>query len=206
MRFRVVVDVATRALSPAVNDPTTAIQVLDHLEVLLREIGSRPRSRRAILRDDDGRVRVVIPTLSWADFLTLAVTEIRLCGATSIQVVRRLRAALEDLREAVLPEHRMAIEEELGRLDATVARAFGGTEDLESAAVADRQGIGGPAGRAVDPPKDRGRPSLASGRAGARQMPPQGIRAGQPFPAPVTGPGPERPVASKRRGSSAVSS
>jgi len=153
--IRVVVDVATRALSPALNDPTTAVQVLDHLQVLLREIGSRPLSRRAVLRDDDGRARVVIPTLSWADFLTLAITEIRQYGATSIQVVRRLRAMLEDLRDVVLPEHRVAIEEELGRLDATVRRAFGGTEDLGAAGTADRQGIGGPAERAVDPPKDR---------------------------------------------------
>jgi uncharacterized membrane protein len=143
--IRVVVDVATRALSPAVNDPTTAVQVLDHLQVLLREIGSRPLSRRAVLRDDGGRVRVVIPTLDWDDFLTLAVTEIRQYGASSIQVLRRLRAMLEDLRDSVLPEHRRAIDAELGRLDATVHRSFGGTEDLEAAGTADRQGIGSPA-------------------------------------------------------------
>ena len=149
--IRVVVDVATRALSPAVNDPTTAVQVLDHLEVLLREIGSRPLSRRAILRDDDARARVVVPTLGWADFLTLSVTEIRQFGATSIQVLRRLRALLEDLREAVLPEHRPAIDEELARLDATVVRAFGGTEDIAGAVTADRQGIGGSTGRSDHP-------------------------------------------------------
>jgi uncharacterized membrane protein len=121
------------------------VQVLDHLQVLLREIGSRPLSRRAVLRDDGGRVRVVIPTLDWDDFLTLAVTEIRQYGASSIQVLRRLRAMLEDLRDSVLPEHRRAIDAELGRLDATVHRSFGGTEDLEAAGTADRQGIGSPA-------------------------------------------------------------
>jgi uncharacterized membrane protein len=149
--IRVVVDVATRALSPAVNDPTTAVQVLDYLEVLLREIGSRPLSRRAILRDEGGRVRVVVPTLDWTDFLTLAVTEIRQYGASSIQVARRLRALLEDLGDSVLSEHRPAVEEEIGRLDATVARAFGGTVDLESARTADKQGIGGAGGTSVDP-------------------------------------------------------
>jgi uncharacterized membrane protein len=153
--IRVVVDVATRALSPAVNDPTTAVQVLDHLQVLLHEIGSRPLSRRAVLRDDDGRVRVVIPTLEWTDFLTLAVTEIRLYGASSIQVLRRLRAMLEDLCDSVLPEHRPAIDEELGRLDATVIRAFGGTEDRERAGIADRQGIGSPAERSMIHPVDQ---------------------------------------------------
>jgi uncharacterized membrane protein len=139
---RVVVDVATRALSPAVNDPTTAVQVLDHLEVLLHEIGSRPLSRRAILRDEGGRVRVVIPTLNWSEFLMLGVIEIRHYGASSIQVVRRLRAMLEDLRDSVLPQNRAAVEEELARLDRVVDRVFGGTDDLEDARTADRQGIG----------------------------------------------------------------
>jgi uncharacterized membrane protein len=153
--IRVVVDVATRALSPAVNDPTTAVQVLDHLEVLLHEVGSRPLSRRAILRDGDGRTRVVVPTLHWDDFLTLGVTEIRQYGASSIQVVRRLRAMLEDLRGSVLPEHRPAIDEELRRLDASVDRAFRGTEDLEGARAADRQGIGSPAERSEHDSEDR---------------------------------------------------
>jgi uncharacterized membrane protein len=153
--IRVVVDVATRALSPAVNDPTTAVQVLDHLQVLLHEVGSRPLSRRAILRDGGGRVRVVVPTLDWADFLTLGATEIRQYGASSIQVVRRLRAMLEDLRGSVLPEHRLAIDEELVRLDASVDRAFRGTEDLEGARAADRQGIGSPAERSEHYPDDR---------------------------------------------------
>jgi uncharacterized membrane protein len=139
---RVVVDVATRALSPAVNDPTTAVQVLDHLEVLLHEIGSRPLSRRAILRDEGGRVRVVIPTLDWSEFLMLGVMEIRHYGASSIQVVRRLRAMLEDLRDSVLPQNRPAVEEELSRLDRVVDRVFGGTDDLDDARTADRQGIG----------------------------------------------------------------
>ena len=139
---RVVVDVATRALSPAVNDPTTAVQVLDHLEVLLHEIGFRPLSRRAILRDEGGRVRVVIPTLDWSEFLMLGVMEIRHYGASSIQVVRRLRAMLEDLRDSVLPQNRPAVEEELARLDRVVDRVFGGTDDLEDARTADRQGIG----------------------------------------------------------------
>jgi len=149
--IRVLVDVATRALSPAVNDPTTAVQVLDHLEVLLHEIGTRELSRRAILRDDDGRARVVIPTLNWTDFLTLSVTEIRQYGASSIQVLRRLRSLLEDLIDLVLPDHVPAIEEELRRLDATAQSAFANTVDMDYALMADRQGIGGPTERCPFP-------------------------------------------------------
>jgi uncharacterized membrane protein len=141
---RIMVDVAIRALSPAVNDPTTAVQVLDHLEELLREMGTTSLERRGELRDDDGRLRVVVPSQRWEDFLTLAVTEIREYGAPSIQVMRRLRTLLEGLRDEVLDEYRPAVDEELRRLDATVAASFGDSVDLDRALTADRQGIGGP--------------------------------------------------------------
>ena len=141
---RIMVDVAIRALSPAVNDPTTAVQVLDHLEELLRVIGTTSLERRGELRDDAGRLRVVVPSQRWEDFLSLGVTEIREYGARSIQVMRRLRTLLEGLREEVLEDYRPAVDEEMRRLDATVEASFGGSVDLDRAVLADRQGIGGP--------------------------------------------------------------
>jgi uncharacterized membrane protein len=145
------VDVAIRALSAAVNDPTTAVQVLDHLEELLREMGKTSLERRGELRDDSGRLRVVIPSQRWEDFLTLAVTEIREYGASSIQVMRRLRTLLDGLRAEVLEDYRPAVDEELRRLDATVTAGFGHRVDLDRALVADRQGIGGPHTREAPP-------------------------------------------------------
>ena len=50
-----------------------------------------------LLRDDDGTVRVTIPTLDWDAYVHLAFDEIRLAGATSPQIARRMRAALDDL-------------------------------------------------------------------------------------------------------------
>jgi uncharacterized membrane protein len=140
---RVMVDIAIRALSPAVNDPTTAVQVLDYLEETLRVVGS------AVRPDGGGSsgsltVGVIMPVRTWPDFLSLGVTEIRDYGATSIQVVRRLRALLHELRELVLPENRAAVEDELRRLDATV-RTARERIDLERALSPDHQGIGGPA-------------------------------------------------------------
>ena len=87
---------------------------------------------------------LVNPVRRWADYLTLGVTEIREYGATSIQVVRRLRAMLEELTESVLPERRDAVRQELARLDAAVAAKWSGTVDLDLAGSSDRQGIGGP--------------------------------------------------------------
>jgi uncharacterized membrane protein len=71
------------------------------------------------------------------------VTEIREYGATSIQVMRRMRAMLEQLRREVPPEHRSAVDEELARLDATVASSFGDSTDLDRASIADPLGMGG---------------------------------------------------------------
>ena len=86
-----------------------------------------------------------MPGRKWEDYLTLAVTEIREYGSGAIQVARRLRAMLEDLRESVRPEHRPAVEAELKRLGATVTAGSGGSVDHDRAEARDRQGIGGPA-------------------------------------------------------------
>jgi uncharacterized membrane protein len=87
---------------------------------------------------------VIIPARAWPDFLSLGVTEVREYGASSIQVIRRLRALLEELRELVLPENRAAVDDELLRLEAALAEHFAGSVDLDRAGVADAQGIGGP--------------------------------------------------------------
>jgi len=141
--IRIMVDIADKALSAAVNDPTTAVQVLDHLAETLRMIGTVP-----LIEDHDGpaglQVGVLLPVRQWPDYLSLGVTEIREYGGSSIQVVRRLRAMLEELRELVLPDHRDAVIDELRRLDADVAASFGGSVDLDRARTADVQGIGGP--------------------------------------------------------------
>jgi len=142
--IRVMVDIAIRALSPAVNDPTTAVQVLDYLEETLRVVGATARPPDGASTDFLA-TGVVMPVRTWPDFLALGVTEIREYGATSIQVARRLRALLEELGELVLPENRAAVDDEMRRLDATVTAAHADSSDLALALSPDRQGIGGPA-------------------------------------------------------------
>jgi uncharacterized membrane protein len=142
--LRILVDIAIRALSPAVNDPTTAIQVLDYVEDLLLVIGRRELHGRGELRDGEGRLRVVIPVRQWEQYLDLGVTEIRQYGAGSVQVARRLRAVLEELRSLVPAQHRAAVDAELGKLKAEVATSFPAEGDRSLAGTSDRQGIGGP--------------------------------------------------------------
>ncbi|HEY6780723.1 MAG TPA: DUF2254 domain-containing protein, partial [Thermoleophilaceae bacterium] len=89
--IRTIVDIAIRALSPAVNDPTTAVQALDSLESLLHRLARRDLGA-GHLHDGDGRLRVVYSAPGWEALLDLALTEIRDYGASSHQIARRLRA------------------------------------------------------------------------------------------------------------------
>jgi uncharacterized membrane protein len=149
--LRILVDIAIRALSPAVNDPTTAVQVLDYIEDLLLVIGRHALPGRRELRDAGGRTRAIMPARRWEQYLELGFTEIRQYGATSVQVARRLRAALEELRTGVRPEHRAAVETELCKLEAGVAASFREGVDLGLADASDRQGIGGPGAPGATP-------------------------------------------------------
>ncbi len=152
--IRVMVDIAIRALSPAVNDPTTAVQILDHLGETLRLLGAT-RLPADVEAADVPSPGLVVRTRRWEDVVELAFTEIRQYGGSSVQVVRRLRALLQDLHERVRPEHRQAVEDELARLDATVAEQWSDSVDLDLASTADGQGIGGPSVRPPTVHEDR---------------------------------------------------
>lgn len=142
--IRIMVDIALMALSPAVNAPTTATQVLDHLGETLRVIGSTDLDRIAASAVGNKPPAVVMPIQRWEDYFTLGVTEIRQYGASGIQVMRALRAMLDALRDDVRPEHRTAVDDELARLDSTIAAQWGDSVDRDRAGIADAQGIGGP--------------------------------------------------------------
>jgi uncharacterized membrane protein len=108
--IRLLVDIAIRALSEAVNDPTTAVQTLDQMEALLIELGNS-KLDIGTLRDRSGRARVVFDATSWDEYLELSLTEIEQYGARSEQVARRIDALLEFLHDNVPPVRRPAIEQ-----------------------------------------------------------------------------------------------
>jgi uncharacterized membrane protein len=140
--FRVLVDIANKGLSPAINDPTTAVLALDQIHYLLRKVGNR-RLDTGLVRDAAGRLRLVYCTPDWGDFVCLAVTEIRHFGGASIQIARRLRAMLENLI-LTLPEARATLlRRELALLHRTAERFFVEPEDRALAEVSDFQGVGG---------------------------------------------------------------
>ena len=144
--FRILVDIALKALSKAINDPTTAVLAIDQLQRLLRRVGSR-NLRNEFITDAAGHLRIVFRTPNWEDFVQLACTEIRHNGVESIQVVRRLRAMLENLIQG-LPDHRHpALRRELNLLELAIKRAYVFSEDLALACIPDSQGMGAAGGR-----------------------------------------------------------
>jgi uncharacterized membrane protein len=139
--IRLLVDIAIKALSPAVNDPTTAVQALDQIEDLLIRLGRR-RLEIGAFRDVQGSVRLLIGFPAWEDFLRLAFDEIRLYGAASVQVMRRMKALVTELIEVLPEERRAGLQKWQERLRSTVDRSFSDQQDRLVASVADRQGLG----------------------------------------------------------------
>ena len=139
--FRILADIALKALSPAINDPTTAVLALDQIQHLLRVVGRR-RLRGEMMDDALGAHRLVYRTPNWEDFVNIACTEIRAAGANSFQVARRLRSMLDNLI-ASLPEHRhAALIGERERLDYALESLYPHPADLALARIADSQGLG----------------------------------------------------------------
>jgi uncharacterized membrane protein len=139
--LRLLADIAIRALSPAVNDPTTAVQALGQIESVLLRIA--PRALGPVtLRDPDNAVRLTVPRPDWPALLDLALAETLLAGAGSLQVHRRLRALLDTLARALPPHRATALDPLRATLDHT-ARTLPAL--ASTAMVPDPQGLGGAA-------------------------------------------------------------
>ncbi|MFE4620149.1 DUF2254 domain-containing protein [Streptomyces sp. NPDC056747] len=141
--LRVLVDIAIRALSPAVNDPTTAVQVINYIESFLHTVGSTHLPGRYVLADRHEHARLVLPGRDWENFLQLAVCEIREYGGSSMQVCRRLRAMLEGLLDTLPPSQHAAVRAELSLLQEAIEREFTDPARRAIAQQPDHQGIGG---------------------------------------------------------------
>ena len=112
--FRLLADIALRALSPAVNDPATAVQVLDIIESLLRLLVSRDLEV-AEVADDAGTVRVVLALPSWDDYLRTALDDLLESAAQSPMVLLRARTLLTTVLNAAPPERQPPLTRRLHR-------------------------------------------------------------------------------------------
>ncbi len=118
--LRQLVDVVVKALSPGVNDPTTAVHGLGHVAVLMCELAGRDLGPRLVC-DDDGHVRVVLRRPGFAELLELAMAQPRRYGAADPVVLSRLATMLREIAwTATGPVDRAAVADQLERLVTTV--------------------------------------------------------------------------------------
>ena len=141
--FRIIVDIALKALSPAINDPTTGVLAIDQMHRLLARGRQAPAARRGRSSTRAGTPRVIFRTPNWEDFVHVACTEIRACGASNVQIARRMRAMLDNLIASLPARRHAALDAERRRLNLAIASLYPIAEDRELASIPDRQGLGG---------------------------------------------------------------
>jgi uncharacterized membrane protein len=133
--LRQLTDAANKALSPGINDPTTAVHALGHSAALLCEIADRELGSW-ILADEDGVARVVLHRPDLTDLLDLAITQPRRYGAADPAVLAQIYVLLRQLGWRGPPSARAAVELQRHRLDATAA-----AQDFDSAERAHLAGL-----------------------------------------------------------------
>ncbi len=117
--LRQLTDVASRALSPGINDPTTAVHALGHISALLCELTAFEVGP-ALVRDQDNRVRVVLQRPDFATYVDLGISQPRRYGAPDPQVLAAIFQVLMDLSHRVAPGQRSVVLDQLRRLRKTV--------------------------------------------------------------------------------------
>ncbi len=121
--FRLLADIGLRALSPAVNDPATAVQVLDTIESLLQPLAARDLDV-AEVTDNAGTVRVVLALPSWDDYLRTGLDDLIESASRSPMVLLRARALLTSLLTVAPPARQPSTVRRLQRAEELGARNF----------------------------------------------------------------------------------
>jgi uncharacterized membrane protein len=123
-----IVDVALKAISPAVNDPTTAINCIDQLSRILIRFASR-EPPEDLLYDPPGIVRASIGSIHFGRLLEAALEQIRMYSKTDVAVSLRALRALGDIAASTPdPEFRRILVEQGMRTVAGCAEKLGQEE------------------------------------------------------------------------------
>jgi uncharacterized membrane protein len=121
--FRLLADIAMRALSPAVNDPATAVQVLDTIESLLQPLASRDL-HMADVTDSAGTARVVLALPSWDDYLRTGLDDLIESASQSPMVLLRAQVLLTTLLNTARPARQPPVARRLQRAEELGAGNF----------------------------------------------------------------------------------
>lgn len=115
LALRLLADIALRALSPAVNDPTTAVQALDRIEGLLRVLATRDLSMEDVA-DSTGTTRVTLVLPTWDQYLAVALDEIIALPGLLPTISHRLARLLDDTAAIAPPDRRPGLEKRRARI------------------------------------------------------------------------------------------
>jgi uncharacterized membrane protein len=121
--FRLLADIGLRALSPAVNDPATAVQVLDTIQGILTPLVARDLDV-ADIADGSGAVRVILALPSWDDYLRTSLDDLIEAAARSPMVLLRARTLLSTLLNSAPPRRQPSISWRLERAQDLIADNF----------------------------------------------------------------------------------
>lgn len=150
--LRQLTDVANKALSPGINDPTTAIHAIDHISVVLGQLAGCELG--PVEHTDDEGARVVVNRPDLEHLIEMSLTQIRRYGAGDPLVMARLYQLLDELAWNVTASDLVLVDRERRRLDATTASAdFDDVSRARLAAVSSR--VGTMASPGSDPVDDR---------------------------------------------------
>lgn len=140
--MRLLVDMGERSLSDSpFQDPTTAVQTIDRLHDILRQLARRPL-HDGLHRDSHGALRLTERVMTWDGYVHLAFDELRMVGAGSPQVARRLQSALRDLMTVALPDRLEPLTLQLRLLSAATDRSYADDFDAANVQRPDASGIG----------------------------------------------------------------
>jgi uncharacterized membrane protein len=118
--FQLLVDIALRALSPALNDQTTALHAIDAIDSLLTPLAAR-RLDIGHIRSATGELRVVLPAPDWEAYVQLAIDDIARAGRQNPRITSRLIVLVDNLSEVALPARRAALESRRQQLSEAVS-------------------------------------------------------------------------------------
>jgi uncharacterized membrane protein len=121
--FRLLADIGLRALSPALNDPATAVQVLDTMQSILGPLVTRDLDVTE-MADGSGAVRVVLALPSWDDYLRTSLDDLIESAARSPMVLLRARVLLIGLLDTAPARRRPSIAWRLQHAEDLVAGNF----------------------------------------------------------------------------------
>jgi len=129
--MRQLVDVACKALSPAINDPYTAVQAIDHLSVIFCAMAVRPLGDD-VVRDDRGAGMVLVPGRRFGEHLAVMCGIIRRYGAAEPIACQALLRLLSSCAALIGddPARREAIEKQVALIVLDAQRRIAQPEDF----------------------------------------------------------------------------